>query len=381
MKFEPLLMPILISLTFIAIDLNAWIAFSAKLQYMVVIVTAMYVLTRKKEDYCRKYQFIGGQVIMISLFIWGFVGIYYGKIILYLTNGPLPLIFPLVIACLPSLKTQSGNSYKKESRLIAILCILINWEVVLAQTLILGSESRFIFSHEKAFLQVLGFAAAVYSGSKRILFIQCLSSVLAMITYPAGTYVLAFLVGLLTFVISKSRSLRTMRLLMLPPVIWFFSFVSFNLTGVSVLANGFYNSVGRTNNVAYREYLIEQFKLLLDKSPWTGTGFTGSVLVQTQSSFLPLHNDFFTIAIAGGYLAVAMYLSTIFLANGMILRTINLESVPPPQHKLLVMLLCSLNSYVVVSLVNPISMKAHNTVIFASLLYAIYSIKKSISVQ
>jgi hypothetical protein len=201
-----------------------------------------------------------------------------------------------------------------------------------------------------------------------------MSSLLAMITYPAGTYLVAFFAGLITLLIVKNGTLQRVRILLIPVALWLTYFASFNLTKVAESANGFYSSVGRTSNVAYRQFLIDQFKNRLLESPWVGSGFTRSVLVPTDISFLPLHNDFFTIAIGGGYISVAIFLSVILLSNGLVLKAVRSGILPPQDYKILLCLLCSLNSYVAVSLVNPISMKAHNTLIFAGLLYAIFCI-------
>jgi O-antigen ligase len=136
-----------------------------------------------------------------------------------------------------------------------------------------------------------------------------------------------------------------------------------------------YKVLGRTNNIGYREYLINQVKHQISENFWFGSFFRRSVLVDTAAANLPVHNDFVTITLGGGIISLILYLSIYVVTNYNLLTRLS-KILDDDSRKALICLSVLVNCYFFCASANPISMKPQNGMIVMS---AIYSIKVMLS--
>jgi O-antigen ligase len=133
--------------------------------------------------------------------------------------------------------------------------------------------------------------------------------------------------------------------------------------------------VGKTNNSSFREILFRLGLKKVEEKPWFGSFFTDEVVVTTnagRSSFstLPAHNDFLTIAIGGGIIALAAFLMIIYFVNTS--TVLNYTSNQNQVHKRTTKaLLISANSAFISMVANPILLNVGSSLVLFSILYTL----------
>ena len=314
-----------------------------------------------------------------TLWVIGMSGTYWGKIVEMRTDGALPLIWPLIILAFGNFKPSEDESIEKGMLLIAYLASIISFEGILAR--LFYPPAVFNFSHEKAYLIIFSIAVGIIY--KKIFFTQLSIALLALnfLTYPALTYVLCGLVAVTVHQMLKKQN-NTLRLLILQ--IFSFLFLYYSTIRISKetgILDSIYKSLNRDNNVGYREFLIRTVEHQIFQSPYFGSLFRRSVLIETPGANLPVHNDFVTVTLGGGVFCLLLYLFIYVGTNYNVFKFFKTQQ-NIELKKAILCLAILVNGYFFCSGANPLSMKAQNGMALTTTIYAIkYLTSKSIRNQ
>jgi hypothetical protein len=261
-------------------------------------------------------------------------------------------------------------------RVLAAVCALFAVCSGLARMGVLPETHIEVLNHEKAFLVVLGIAAAVSARDRLLVLATVGAAVFAFIQYPAATYPLAVAVALGTFVLVRWAPRPGLRVLLAGGVMVTATLAVAYIDDLIRLTASYFRLVGKTNNGSTRAAL---YRAALDSfdSPVFGSLFTGDITVvgtlSGENQVVPVHNDYLSIALGGGVVAAAMLLGLFLLANGMVLRSLP-DLVDPMQRRTAVILLAAVNAAAVSAFANPIFMNPGASAVTYALLAALMAV-------
>ena len=313
----------------------------------------------------------------LLLFGYGILGTLYGRFALGTINGTLPLVGPMLIACLPPVRNWTGDAgWRTGLRVLSVAGSLFAVFSGLTRLGLLPSTQIDVVNHEKAFVFVLAIGAALAARDRLLLVVALATTVFAFTTYPAATYALAAVVGIGTVVLAKVLPDTTHRVI----------FAVIGATSVMAavlyvdrlidLTNGYFELVGKQNNGDTRAAL---YAAALDRlqHPVFGSFFAGDITVvgdlSGQDTVVPVHNDYLSVTLGGGVLAAALLLAIFFFANGLVVRMIR-AGVPDDQRRAAVALLAAVNAAAVTAFANPVFMNPGASALTFSVLAALVAV-------
>ena len=156
---------------------------------------------------------------------------------------------------------------------------------------------------------------------------------------------------------------------------FFIYLFTFHFNKFLLQSNSIYSLLGKSDNSLYRKILSDQLLIYLYERPIFGFGFGGEILVATRFSTIPAHNDYLTIAVAGGLIGLALFILMNFSIQWKAIQ--KLSQVSDMDRKILFILLCTTNVFFVSIAVNPLGMKVFNSLIIISCLLWVRSISES----
>lgn len=310
----------------------------------------------------------------LALFAYGLLGTLYGRLVLGTENGALPLIGPLVIACLPPVRNWGARpDWRLGLRVLAAVCALFAVFSGLARMGVLPETHVDVLNHEKAFLVVLGIAAAVSARDRMLVVCTAGAAVFAFVQYPAATYPLAAAVAVGTLLLARWAPCSGLRVVLAAGVMVSTAMAVAYIDALIRLTASYFRLVGKTDNGSTRAAL---YRAALDSfdSPVFGSLFTGDITVvgtlSGENQVVPVHNDYLSIALGGGVVAAAFLVGLFLLANGMVLRSLP-DLVDPLQRRTAVILLGAVNAAAVSAFANPIFMNPGSSALTYALLAAL----------
>ena len=294
----------------------------------------------------------------LVLFGYGLIGTLYGRFALGTLNGTLPLIGPMVIACLPPVRNWGAPDWRLGLRAISAAGTVFALGSGLSRLGVLPATQIDVLNHEKAFLVVLGIAAGLAARDRWLTLAACGAAVFAFSAYPAATYPVAAGVALGTALLARWAPGGGTRVVLAAASMVGTVFAVLNIDRLIALTHSYFQLVGKINNGDTREALYRAALRRLT-SPVFSHFFTGDITVVGNLSgtdrVVPVHNDYLSITLGGGFVAAALLLGLFLFANGLALRTMR-ESTDPWQRRTVVVLLGAVNGAAVSAFANPIFM-------------------------
>ena len=295
----------------------------------------------------------------LVLFAYGLVGTLYGRFVLGTASGTLPLIGPLIILCLSPVRNWAPvPQWRLGLRVLSAACALFAVGSGLSRSGILPATQVDVLNHEKAFLVVLGVAAAIAAGNRLLIAFSTAALVFAFSTYPAATYVLAVAIMAGTLVLVRWAPLPGVRIMLAVATLVGTFLAVVRVGDLIALTNSYFLLVGKIDNGDTRAAL---YRAALDRldSPVFSSLFTGDITVvgnlSGENRVVPVHNDYLSIALGGGLVAAALLLGLFLFANGMAIRALA-DLTDPWQRRTVMVLLGAVNAAAVSAFANPIFM-------------------------
>lgn len=294
----------------------------------------------------------------LLLFVYGVAGTLYGRFVLGTGNGTLPLVGPMVIACLPPVRNWAEPDWRLGLRVISAAGTVFALGSGLSRLGFLPATQIDVLNHEKAFLVMLGIAAAI-AARDRVLTVASLgAAALAFSAYPAATYVVAAAVALGTVGLARWAPRARGRTVLAALVMAGTAIAVLNIDRLIALTGSYFRLVGKIDNGDTREALYRTALSRLT-SPVFSHFFTRDITVVGKLSgvdrIVPAHNDYLSITLGGGLVAAALLLGVFLFANGLALRTLR-EEPDPWQRRTVIVLLGAVNGAAVSAFANPIFM-------------------------
>ena len=308
------------------------------------------------------------------LFAYGLLGTLYGRFVLGTVNGSLPLIGPMLIACLPPVRNWDADPrWRLGLRAVSVAGAVFSVGSGLSRLGILPATQIDVLNHEKAFLVVLGVSAAVAARDRVLVLVSGASAVFAFAAYPAATYVLALAAVLGTVVLVRWSPDASQRIVLAISGMIATALAILYIGDLIRLSSPYFELVGKDNNGDTR---AELYRAALDRleRPLFSELFTGDITVVGtfvgDEKVAPVHNDYLSITLGGGVVAAALLLGVFLYANGLVLRTLA-QTDDPWQRRTLIALLAAVNGAAVGALANPIFMNPGASAVTFGLLAAL----------
>jgi len=328
----------------------------------------------------REPELIGARATRVTatlLFLYGVGGTLYGRIAYGSPDGALPVAAPLLLIVLGPLRPPVGD--EATVRALKLLSVLGSAYALatVASYAALGPGAAPVYNHEKAFLIVLGFGTALAARSKVLMGFAVLAAGLAFSQYPAATYVVAALAGLLTILVVRMRLGALTRVAAAAVILPGTVLAVLHVDSLITFSTSYFAAVGKTNNGSTRSALYRLALDHIDRAPWMSDFFTGNLTVITKLAgqsgvVIPVHNDYLGAALGGGIVAAGLFIGIFLFANGLALRT--LATVSPMRRRAIVALLASLNAAAVTAFANPVFMNPGSSVAVYSILIGLMTL-------
>jgi hypothetical protein len=350
--------PLLAALAFMVADPAGVIAHNSTLSYLPVIAVILIAIAARKgvRDHTP------ARVVVGVLAIVGTLGALVGRFQLGVQEGALPLLLPALVAVVPF----SSDRYPfRNPRVVAIWISILGSAVTLVAGLARSGVAGFdVFAvnHEQAFIAVLAIGAAFVSRSILTAVIAVGAGAYAFAAYPAATYIVAAAAGLATLVVAPALRTEPARRLAGAIAVVAVPIVSTNLQSIIVWFGPYFVAVNKVDNGSTRLQL-EHAALARLADPLFGTFFTGPVTVAGnlggQEVVVPVHNDYLSLMLSGGYVGLVLLVGFLVLVNGRVFRA----SLTGTERGLSLALLAALNAAAASSFANPVLMKPSSTIV------------------
>ena len=311
----------------------------------------------------------------LLLFAYGLVGTSYGRLVLGTENGTLPLIGPMVIACLPPVRDWSPSAprWRLGLRVLSATGSLFAVGSALSRFGVLPETQIDVLNHEKAFVVVLAVGAALAARDRLLTAASVATAVLAFTAYPAATYVLAVMVALATVVLARWAPRAGIRAVLAAVTMVGSAAAVLYIDRLIALTDSYFELVGKVDNGDTREAL---YRAALDSlhRPVFSDFFTGDITVVGNLSgtdrVVPVHNDYLSITLGGGLVAAVLLIGLFLFANGLALRALPALT-DPWQRRTVIVLLSASNAAAVSAFANPIFMNPGSSALAFALLAAL----------
>jgi hypothetical protein len=335
---------------------------------------------------------------LLALFVFGTIGSLYGLFAHTTTSPALPLFLPMACGFLHL--TVIGNESEAEAvtntrRLIWVLCagVAVQAATAVGLTQLFGAAtadpltnpSAAAFGHERAFLVCAAVVGLWLLRRRRLMAAVMALGLVAFLSYPAATYVVAATMAILTLVAVDRRATKARALVigLLALVMLLFVVVDVAHSGPgtrSSLGSAYSRTFGKGDNSETRADLWSKAWVQTQKSPVVGSGFAGDtsirVLLAGQRRAVPPHNDFLQMGMGGGLLAMALLIGWVVSTNVTVVGRLALMRAEPDANRrvLATMLLVGYNCFFAVALSNPVMSRGGLNVI----LMLMYSLMMSV---
>ena len=241
--------------------------------------------------------------------------------------------------------------------------------------------ARGAHGHQTAFLLAGAVAAAFATGRRKLATLELAAIAGIYVLYPAATYVTTAGAVLVTvLLLSPSRTgMRKIVIGVAVPVILGLGFSSSLSDGQDSFASKvlprYFAAIGKSDNSDFRREMLKLGVEQLRESPVIGSNFTAGFALPTKfrvgrEAVLP-HNDFLELALAGGLVALGLFLGWAMATNVYVLKRHRLlvQAGADARARLVWALLLAFNACLSVALFQPVLFEMGTVTLFF-LLYA-----------
>ena len=305
---------------------------------------------------------------LLALTLCGVIGSIVGKVLLDTPNPGVVIFLPmwLGLAHLLVRDPMTGSESVRYQRafvnvalvylVLAILSELPGWP--------LGNPQS--SAHERSFFAAMGVAAALFAGRKRVAALIVVLAGLVFLQYPAATWVVVTVAGLVTGYATSSRGRRSGGVVL---VLFLVGLFGFGLTqvqgGQSSIAASYFSAVSKDNNTNTRSELWKAAEKEIAKRPVFGTMFTGNFTVPNVdrvittlpgSARIEPHNDYLEMMVLGGLFGAFLFVGFIVSTNVVVIRRIRwfLDERRSAEASFARVLLIAFNAALVTAFFNPV---------------------------
>jgi O-antigen ligase len=364
----------------VVLDVTGYSLGSGSGRYLLVLAPiALVCLVRPRHDRLTVREPMGPDWFVGLLLLYGLLGSLYGVFFGSARTPSLAVFLPMLLALLHlttlgPVEDREAWTYLRWWALAGAVYVVLHAGTELGVLPTRGGAQEAgptfgsVFRHEKSFLIAIALASAWLLGKRLVLAALGALTMLLFLAYPAGTYVLAAVIGVATLVATGRRSGRARVYGMAGLAAILAVAVPLQVTGerasrTTSFGRTYFDAVGKTDNTETRARLWGLAVERVRRSPIVGSGFTGDVSLTVPLSgrrtAVPPHNDFLQMAMGGGLVATFLLVGWIAATNAAVVRWCRRAAGSGKEgtYRLLRVLLVGYNSFFAVALVNPVMSK------------------------
>lgn len=316
-------------------------------------------------------------VLLSILLAWGLTASLAYKLLAGGEISGLSIFLPMTLAF--THLVQRGGQVTEDSarRMLDLLCYAGGAYVFvhLAAGLGVPGISKGAHGHQTSFLLALGVATAFVTGRRKLAFVELGAIAGIYLLYPAATYVTtAGAVVVTILLLSPSRTgLRKLVIIATGVSVLFLGFSSSLSSNEDSFANAvlpkYFNALGKDDNSDFRREMLKLGVERVKTSPVIGANFTAGFALPTRFTFnravLP-HNDFLQLALAGGLLALGLFVGWAAATNLFALRRHRqlVDAGADGRARLVWALLLAFNACLAVALFQPVLFEVGTVTLF-----------------
>lgn len=254
---------------------------------------------------------VTGDTAMVPLAIWGLVGSVYGRFVLGYEDNPLAFFFPILVALVHLWRPLPVHEVPHVRLLSGVLVLASCAYVALAHAvLVQGWDVLPVrdFKHETLHFVAMALVGAAVLRRWILLGCVALLAVIHFLAYPALTWVVVASAATALCVATAGRRVGPLMVGVLATT----AAAVLVLTSLSLgeLRARYFAAVGKVDNTSTRETLLRTGLARYLESPVFGNSMTDNIAVPSRvtgvSRLVPVHNDYFQMAISGGAVAAAL---------------------------------------------------------------------------
>jgi hypothetical protein len=317
-------------------------------------------------------------VLLAILLAWGLTASLVYKLAAGGEISGLSLFLPMILAFSHFVRRGGQVSEDSARRMLDLLSYAGGAYVLvhLAAGLGVPGISRGAHGHQTAFLLTLAVAAAYVTGRRKLAVTELGAIAGIFLLYPAATYVTtAGAVVVTILLLSPSKTgLRKVVIVATGLIVLALGFSSSLSSNEDSFANAvlpkYFNAIGKDDNSDFRREMLKLGVERVKASPVIGANFTGGFALPTRFTFfnravLP-HNDFLQLALAGGLLALGLFVGWAAATNLLALRRHRelVEAGANTRARLVWVLLLAFNACLAVGLFQPVLFEVGTVTLF-----------------
>jgi hypothetical protein len=352
----------LISFVVFSLDFGAFFIGQSALRYSFLLVPVVVLVLSTRNHHGRR-ALRSADVVLGFLALWGLLGAVYGKVFTHSISSSLTMVLPMSIGLLHRWSRGRPTEEQCGRMLVYLTNIGLAYVLVyLAARLGLRPLSLVAYSKEKGFLLAIAPTAAFVTRRWWVLAFEAAALLAIFLQQPAATFavVVAAVIITNTLLSARSSAVKAAALAMLCVSLFFGFSLAFASARQSTLITKYFKTVGKDDNTPFRLVLLQKGTAEVRQHPVLGTNFSGEVGIETNfpgaARFAPAHNDFLQLAMAGGMVALGLYVFWIMTTNRAVLRHYHQlrEAGAHNSARLLRVLVTGYNAFLFSSLFNPL---------------------------
>jgi len=379
-QYAPVWRVALLTIYLSAFDIRALMRSGSQLRFVIVagiVAIAFFAANRVRADH-PPYAAARDRLLLI-LAVYMLLGSLGGRLFLGTVSSALSAAIPLTLAVvpLPRRKEPFSGSPALIRALLHALGVFLAVAIIARLTPVLGTASRGLYGHERAYLLIAGLFA-LWMFHHRVWFTLALLATIAIFRdYSAATYVVTFAAAVATILFTSRRPpLRRLgiALAIIAPI--GLVYATTHLATATSLTSRYFEIAGKSSNNEFRTIVYGAAAQRVAESPIVGSWFTGESTVVVPPGYtllvggqaqekVPPHSDMLEIWMLGGIIALGLLLTWLVLTNLAVARFCR-ETSDRDQARLARVLLIMVNGFFAVGLANPVLSQIGNTLILAA---------------
>lgn len=352
----------LVTFTVFALDFAALLSGATGLRYAFLLVPIGVLAVSARSHHGRPV-LRPPDVVLAALFLWGLAGAIYGKLVVHPVSSSLTMVLPMAVGLLHLLST--GRPTEEHSRRMLRYLTTLGFAYVLvylAGRMGAGPLSIIAYSKEKSFLLALAPLAAFVTRRWWLFTIELVALTIIFLEEPAATFVVVVAAVAVTNMLLSARgsAVKVAAFALLTMSIFVGLSLVYRSGQQATLITRYFAAVGKLDNTPFRLVLLRKGMAEVRARPVLGTNFTGEVGIETKfpgvARFAPAHNDYLQLAMAGGIVALAMYLYWVQATNRGVHTSYHrlVEAGEVQSARLLRVLVTGFNAFLFSSIFNPL---------------------------
>ena len=348
------------------------------LRYLLLPVPVVVVFLAARQTSTRPPIRIGDVFITI-LMVWGLaasliykVGAASGAI------SGLSMFLPMLLVLLPFFP-RGGEVDEASARRMLDLFTYVGAAYVLVHlsaSLGVPGVAKGAHGHQQGFLLAAAFASAYVTRRRKLAFLELVAITAIYLLYPAATYITtAGAVVVTVLLLSAKRSgLRNLTIGVAVVAVLILGFSSSLSSDQGSFANTllprYFEAIGKSDNSDFRREMLKLGVEQVKGSPVIGANFTAGFALPTKfragnQVVLP-HNDYLELALAGGLLALGLFLGWAASVNVLAIRRhrAQAQAGARAQAALIWTMLIGFNACLSVALFQPVLFEVGTVAVF-----------------